>query len=91
MKPTKEDKKLLKKYKDLNGKQRNIVRRLLNDSDEWLKIRTLLKDGEVSTEQYYKQINKFDPHLEPLENYQLIVDYVTAVIRYWGTLEGEVR
>ena len=91
MKPTKKDKKLLKKFKGLKGKQKRIIKGLLNNSAEWSKIRALLRNSEVSTEKHYKSMNKFEPHLEPLENYQLIVDHVTAMIRYFGTLETDVR
>ena len=90
MKPNKKDKKLLGKWKDLKSKQQRIIIGLLKNSDDWSEIRTLLKNGEASTKKRHKSINKFDPHLEPLENYQLVVDHVTAHIRYEATL-GDTR
>lgn len=88
--PTEKDKQLVKDYKKLNGRQRHIVKGMLKNSDDWLELRTLLETGQVNTEKRYKRINKFKPQLTPLENYQLIVDHVTAHIRHWGTL-GDTR
>jgi hypothetical protein len=90
IKPNKKDKKLIKEFRGLKGKQRRIIKGLLKNSDDWSEIRTLLRNSEVGTEKRHKSINKFDPHLEPLENYQLIVNHVTAHIRYEATL-GDTR
>lgn len=91
VKPTQKDKELIEKHRKLKHKQLNIIQRMLTDSDAWRELNTLLRASEVNTEKRYKSINKFDPHLEPLENYQLVVDYVTAMMRHWQTLEGPIH